>query len=253
MFFDERGVVRILTVMECKWGAKNRPVRRRPFAALSIRLKGNAEITEGGKTEQMRTGDILYMPKGADYRLKCGNEHIIVIHFDTDGAADEHFSVFRLENSAPVRAAFDELLSAWCGKEQGYYARALSLFYKIIYELEKSTASPKNEKYDRIKEAVEYLHSSYTDPELTVSELCARAYMSDTYFRRIFSEIYSKKPLEYMNELRISHAAVLLQESASSVEEVAQLSGFSDVKYFSTVFKKRLGKSPTEYRKKMFL
>lgn len=251
MFIDENADIRLLTVMECSWGAKDKQVRARPFGAISLRLTGNAEITEGGKTEQMRTGDILYMPKGASYRLNCGDEHIFVLHFDTDGRADGHMSVFRLENTALIHDAFSELLSVWNEKEPGYYFKAKSLFYQIIHELERSSVRESRAEYEKIRSAVEYLHANYTDPALTVSRLCHMVFLSDTYFRRIFSALYEKNPLAYINELRISHAQVLLCETNSSVEEVARLSGFRDVKYFSTYFKKSTGVSPSSYKKGM--
>ena len=249
MIIDEKAKITLLTAMECKWGAISSDVRARPFSAISIRLKGDARITEAGKTEQLSTGDIFYIPEGAPYRLECGEEKIIVVHFRVDGDFYRHMRVFRPENTAALRSTFLELYKVWSGKEQGNYLKALSLFCRILYELERSCATRNDEKRERIKEAVAYMHSSYTDPDLTVAGLCARAYMSDTYFRRIFSEIYGKKPLAYLNDLRLSHAAVLLSETDSSVEEVARLSGFRDVKYFSTLFKKINGLSPSRYKR----
>ena len=248
MFIGENSSVRILTVMECSWGAKNRVVKGRRFSALSLRLLGNSEITEGGKTEQMKTGDILYMPAGAGYRLNCRDEHIIVIHFDVEGDHSPHAEVFRPQNSLEIREAFSELLSVWSDRREGYYFRALSVFYKIIYALIGAKGG-ENEKYLKIREAVELMHEKYTDPDFEVHTLWERSYMSDTYFRRIFFELYGKKPLQYLNDLRISHAKVLLSENDFTVCEVALRSGFSSVKYFSSAFRARLGISPSEYKK----
>ena len=250
MIIDERAKITLLTAMECKWGEKSSDVRARSFSAISIRLKGDARITEAGKTEQLRSGDVFYIPEGAPYRLECGEENIIVVHFRVDGGFYRHMKVFHPESTSALRSTFYELYKVWSGKEHGYYLKALSLFYKILYEMERSDATLYDEKRERIKEAVAYLHSSYTDPELSVAKLCTRAYMSDTYFRRLFSEIYGSNPLVYLNDLRLSHAAVLLSETNSSIEEVARLSGFRDVKYFSTLFKKRNGLSPSRYKRR---
>ncbi len=72
--------------------------------------------------------------------------------------------------------------------------------------------------------------------------------MSDTYFRKMFFKVYGKTPLHYINTLRIERAKALLSESGITLEQVAIHSGFSDVKYFSSVFKSYTGISPSKYR-----
>lgn len=250
MIIEKDSRIRLLEARECYWGAKNVQVIARPFAALSIRLKGDSEITEGGKTERMKTGDILYMPAGVTYRLNCSDERIMVVHFEADASAAEHMHLFRLADISRVRSMFSELLSVFAGRREGYYFKALSIFYGIIGELCRDESPARTELFERIRPAVEYMNSSYTDPNLTVEELSKRAFMSDTYFRRLFRELYGRNPLEYLNSLRLSHARVLLLEAASGVGEVAAASGFSDVKYFSTFFKSKLGVTPSEYRRR---
>ena len=249
MIIDEKSEIQLLTVMECSWRPRKCRVHPRPFGAISIRLKGECTMTEGDKTERLTTGDILYMPAGREYFMDCKSEHIFVLHFTASHGAGDRMQVFRPSNTAAVRSMFSELLDVWKRREDGYYLKALSIFYAIVYELTRSAPLPINHKHERIREAVEYLHSSYTDPTLTVRSLAARAYVSDTYFRRIFSEIYGKNPLSYLNELRLAHAAAALGEGGATVEEAAHASGFADVKYFSTLFKRRMGTTPSLYKK----
>ena len=54
---------------------------------------------------------------------------------------------------------------------------------------------------------------------------------------------------EYLTKIRLKHAVTLLDFGLDSVKNVALLSGFSDPLYFSTVFKKQIGVSPTVYLK----
>ena len=79
-------------------------------------------------------------------------------------------------------------------------------------------------------------------------QLCDKAFMSDTYFRRLFVAVYGETPRQYINRLRVEHAQALLREWNYSVEQVARLSGFSDAKYFSTVFHRYTGRSPSQCR-----
>ena len=249
MIINENSDIRLLTVMECKWRPRKCTVHPRPFGAISIRLKGDCVMREGDKTERLKTGDVLYMPEGREYFMDSGSERIFVLHFKASSGAGERMQVFRPSNTAAIHSMFSELYEVWKKRADGYYFRALSIFYSIVYELTRSAALPINHKHEKIREAVEYLHSAYTDPTLTVRSLAQRAYVSDTYFRKIFFDIYGKTPLSYLNDLRLSHAAAALCEGGSTVLETAHASGFADVKYFSTMFKRKMGVPPSKYRK----
>ncbi len=70
------------------------------------------------------------------------------------------------------------------------------------------------------------------------------------YFRRAFCKDFGQTPLEYLTWLRITNAKQLLTlDSFKSVSEIAAQCGFSDSLYFSTCFKKHVGRSPLQYRK----
>lgn len=249
MFLSESSSIRISAVMEMTWSETERAVNARPFAALSLRIRGDSRITEGDKTEQLVTGDILYMPKGADYHIDCKEERILVIHFDTDETASPSMKHFRPESPQQFERMFRSLLEVWQQKHPGYYFEAVSRFYHLIYELDRIIAPESSSDYEKIRAATEYLHANFTDPDLDVQTLCRKAFMSDTYFRRLFRKYYETTPLKYLNALRIDQARILLRDLDCSVAEAANQSGFSDPKYFSTVFRKLTGVSPSEYRK----
>ena len=248
MIIGEETKIRIHCAFELGWEAIDKQVAARPFSAISLRLIGDCVMTDGEKTERLKTGDVLYMPSGVSYRSCSSYEKIAVIHFDAYGEAPREMRVFRMENTANIHRIFSSLIEVWERKPIGYYARAMSLFYELIYELEKCESSELSADYEKLRPAVEKLHSSYTDPELNVDELCKTVFFSDTYFRRLFTRIYGKTPLKYINELRISHAKALLGETDYSVEAIAHLSGFKNVKYFSTAFKQSEGVTPSCYR-----
>lgn len=238
--------VKIFSVMDMSWPPTVANVKGRNLAALSLRLRGDARISSDGVNERLCDGDVLYMPKGVDYRLEAGNERILVVHFDADADIPTAMKVYRPKDNARILSLFEQLFDAWNKKEDGYMFLSLSLFYRILYELTRTDAS-KGET-SAISESVAYLHLHYTDPMLSVAFLSKKSYMSDTYFRRIFRRLYGKNPHEYLTGLRLSHAAVLLEEHHGTVEEIALSSGFSDAKYFSTVFRKHFGRPPSKYR-----
>ena len=70
--------------------------------------------------------------------------------------------------------------------------------------------------------------------------------------RRIFTDAVGTSPVEYLTDTRIKAAKQLLENSDISdntISKICELSGYSDIGYFSKVFKKKTGLTPREYRK----
>ncbi|MEY8356214.1 response regulator [Lachnospiraceae bacterium 54-53] len=87
---------------------------------------------------------------------------------------------------------------------------------------------------------------------IKLEELAKNAGFSYTYFSYLFKKETGKTLTEYIQLVRIETAKKLLMEKERSISEIAELVGYSDIKFFTKQFKKTLGVSPNEYRK-MFL
>ena len=83
---------------------------------------------------------------------------------------------------------------------------------------------------------------------IKVEELCRVACMSKSSLYRMFSEEYGISPAQLIIEERLRHAKQLLQDPQVSIKEAAYASGFNDPNYFSRIFKRQEGISPTEFR-----
>ena len=95
---------------------------------------------------------------------------------------------------------------------------------------------------------MDYLHAHYTDPDINVLMLCRLTDLSDTWFRKLFASCYKTTPIKYINTLRIEYAKELLESGYYKVETVAEMTGFEDPKYFSTLFKQYTGQAPSQFR-----
>ena len=92
-----------------------------------------------------------------------------------------------------------------------------------------------------------YIHKNYKKAEFSVSKLADMLSVSETYFRRIFKRIYHISPVQYVIKLRLEYASQLLLSKLYTVKEVSYKSGFTDVKYFSRVFKEKFNMTPKKY------
>ncbi|MDF2960500.1 MAG: yesN10 [Paenibacillus sp.] len=95
--------------------------------------------------------------------------------------------------------------------------------------------------------AVEYLKSNYTR-NISLQDVADHVAVSRNYFSEMFKKVTGQNFIDYLIYLRLKCAGELLRTTTLKVYEVAELSGFNDVKYFSKVFKKVMKASPAEYR-----
>ena len=95
---------------------------------------------------------------------------------------------------------------------------------------------------------IRYIGEHYYE-NISIDFLASKFYVSASYFSHIFKKFAQKSLVEYLNEVRISHAKVLLERDNMSIGEISAKVGYSDINYFSRRFKKEVGITATEYRK----
>ena len=99
---------------------------------------------------------------------------------------------------------------------------------------------------DGIKRHVE---EHMANPSFNVDMLCTLLNMSRTSFYNKLKALTDQAPADYVRIIRLKRAAQLLKDQQHSITEVAELTGFSDAKYFREVFKKHFKVSPSKYGK----
>ena len=105
-----------------------------------------------------------------------------------------------------------------------------------------------NSKESRVlNETCRYVQENF-HRSISTEELAANVSFSPSYFYKLFKKAANTTPAEYIISVRLSHAKLLLWESALTVAEIAEACGFHDASYFSYYFKKSFGITPSEYR-----
>ncbi|WP_239613467.1 AraC family transcriptional regulator [Cohnella mopanensis] len=105
----------------------------------------------------------------------------------------------------------------------------------------------KSQKWNKIITVLGYMDARYK-LTMTLEELAAVASMSPSHFCRLFKELTSLRPMEYLNLLRVNSAAVMIQSSYCSILDAALENGFQHLSYFSKQFKKHMHMTPSEYK-----
>jgi two-component system response regulator YesN len=99
-----------------------------------------------------------------------------------------------------------------------------------------------------IQQAKDYLTEHYHDAELSLGAIAAQVNLSPSHFSVVFSQETGQNYKEYLTELRIQKAKELLRASHLKTVEIAYQVGYNDPHYFSVVFHKVTGVTPTEFR-----
>lgn len=205
-----------------------------------------------------RLGDIAYVPAGSNYTCKFKNcapssegPSTILINFTL---YDEHGNEFRLgdgafvitpKNSYYYQTCFLEILALDI-KGDAPPARKKAFLYNLLtdlsLELRKEISIPK--RFAPIYKGIVYIENNYSS-DLSVPMLAELCHVSEATFRRLFKQYTGKSPWEYILDLRIAKARLYLNSGMVTVSQAAELVGFDDPAYFSRLFKKKTGTSPS--------
>lgn len=111
----------------------------------------------------------------------------------------------------------------------------------------------KTEKLTRSRalliEASKYMCKHYMD-ELTIDSIAGALYVSSSYLRKVFAQGINTSVMHVLLEIRLHTACRLLVEERYSIAQVAEMVGYKEPAYFSKVFKKYFGISPSGFEVK---
>jgi AraC-like DNA-binding protein len=174
--------------------------------------------------------------------------------------------------AAPVRFfeknyAHDRVLSpallhlrkAYANAEQGELLEALYAIMERLLKvheitlgeperLENLRRGTREELYRRVWRARDYAHALFAEP-VTLREMAGAACMSPNHLLRTFRQAFGETPHQFLTTRRLEEARRLLADRELPVTEICLAVGFVSLGSFSTLFRKRFGVSPSEYRR----
>lgn len=100
-----------------------------------------------------------------------------------------------------------------------------------------------------IKKAYEYIEENFSK-EISLNEISEELNISSYYFSKLFKDETGEGFVEYLTRRRIEKAKEMLKDPEISIKEIGSECGYSDPNYFSRIFKKSTGMTPTEYKER---
>ena len=125
--------------------------------------------------------------------------------------------------------------------------------YDYLYELIATALSLRQNHamsryHDVINEAITYINEHYSDEELSLNELAAQVNFSPNHLSAIFKQETGQPFIKYLTDYRMNIAKDLLCSTSKKSNEIGVMVGYKDPHYFSYLFKKTQGVTPTQYR-----
>ncbi len=250
-FFSSDISANILSVIDLKWNEVNAAAGKRPFHALAFRLSGDAMFKSSAQDDLTAyENEIVFIPARYNFHKSAQTGRIIAVHFFSDSKLPETIQTFASKNPELFRQNFLKLYDVWSKKMLGYQHQAKTIFYRILFEIEREHAKEKRSIVNlQLSAAIENIHKNFTNSNISVDELAKLCGMSDTYFRRLFVAEFGITPLRYINKLRMELASELLRSSYYTIKEISERCGFNSINYFCLFVKKETGMSPLNYQR----
>ena len=98
-----------------------------------------------------------------------------------------------------------------------------------------------------MKEILKYVNLNF-NKEISVQSISRKFFVNPNYISQLFKREVGLNYTEYLTKIRMDFACNLLKESRLSIQEISEKTGYHDYFYFTRIFKKSVGKTPSEYR-----
>lgn len=192
-----------------------------------------------------KAGEVIFIPKGQIYKGEYDQNEtkIKIVQFDVkDGAMPNYLTsptIIQLPNVGKLIENFFENIDSARREHTFYY---LHCFYNLMWQIDESHFTlPK--KYQKLQPALFELteHPEKNEPVLYYANLCN---ISEVGFRKYFKEFTGKSPIEYRNDIRLNKAKKQLQSGQYTVAETAEICGFSNLSFFTRLYKRKFGTTP---------
>lgn len=162
--------------------------------------------------------------------------------------------VFYVGTSLEYERIFKRIISE-LQRCQDNYEEMLSMLLRHMFitigrELNKERII-KNEYLDNEMEIAAQYFNNYYNTEINIDEYAQSKGMSVSWFIRNFKKYTGTTPMQYIVSIRISNAQGLLETTEYSINEISRIVGYDNPLYFSRLFHKQKGFSPSQYRKQI--
>ncbi|MBE7040686.1 MAG: helix-turn-helix domain-containing protein [Ruminococcaceae bacterium] len=241
-------------VYETEFKALSQPFFLKTYSVHLI-TEGRGILKINSLRFSLERGTLFFCFPGCTYEIEASDD-FRYIYIDFIGAD----IVKMLENRSitvgnPICGNFSYLIDFWKTSikrvtiHNAHFVTESVLLNTISYISTKEEEAGKSNADALVEALTEYIDIHYKDADITVQKIAERFSYSAKYVSSVFKKKMNISLNKYINQLRIQYAIRLLENNVTPVSYISTLCGFSDPLYFSKVFRRKMGMSPSAYLK----
>jgi len=228
------------------------------FVDLTYVIGGSAVYVINGKEYAVKEGDLLCIPsqsRRSAISHKAGTYECFAVNFNMYNFSNEEVDLpLPLISSVGVHegivSMFKRLNENWLRRRPGYVMRGCALFMLILQRfVEMLLYEVDTHQFDsRVKTAIRFITDNYAEP-ISITEAAKKVHLTPNYLGILFKQETNVTFRDYLNNIRLNQAEDMLRAGEGSITEIALKCGFKDVFYFSRLFKKFKGATPSSVQR----
>ena len=207
-------------------------------------LSGKIDFIYDDVSFSAEENTFVFLPQGKKYKTyPRKNGDFLIINFHTETAPIIKAFAFKPTDAKSFIHEMNSAAKSYKYREAGFLLEIRSRVFALAALIEKEFS----EKSKKGLEAIIKLIDS--DPNITVADLAKSTNVSTRYFTKKFEKVFKISPKQYIIEKKLTKACdMLIEKPDTPLCEIAERCGFCDVYYFSRLFKKHMGMTPTQYK-----
>ncbi len=242
----------------------HRPRGRLDFQLLYV-ASGKTHFFFNGVEKIVTAGHmVIYRPKEEQKYRYYGIDQpeVFWVHFTGNNVKNimrqyhiaDSFQVIYTGTSLEYKRIFTQMIQELQMQKENYEEFLVLLLRQIFILIQRridSRPQIKNSFLEKeIEAAISYFHEHY-NTMMNIEDYAASRGMSTSWFIRSFKEYIGVTPMQYVLSIRITIAQNLLETTEYNITEISSIVGYENPLYFSRLFKKQSGISPSAFRKQV--
>ncbi len=228
--------------------------------AINIKEIAPQEMVQSGSAGEMEMANLFKIIRlGSEQEvLDAVNRYWNQISFPSKSLQQHHIAVMEMVSALYRFSSNNEISMEDFGGDMGkLYTKLLDLEPETLHKWLRETSLSFREKLIHARsrstksfvlKAEEYVRNNFYDEEISLDRICEILGVSSSYFSTIFKKETGKSFIGYLTDYRMEQASRLLIETNEKSYIIAKQVGYTDPNYFSYVFKRQYGVSPSKYR-----